>query len=102
MLQAGFPPMCAEARSHAAPLAAWHGNAEMVQAILAYTLPRTDRRRVLGTPLVGHHGSENGWHWQNWNYAATVEALIQRAQKRPEKNRGPQRQKDPGAIGAKD
>ena len=65
--------------------ASWHGNAEMVRAILRYH-PEIDRKdndhriTALGSAL---HGSENGWHRDTGDYVATVEALLDAGAKAP-------------------
>jgi ankyrin repeat protein len=79
MLAAGWP-VDATGEYGLTPLgwASWHGNAEMVREILRYG-PRIDwkdsthRLTALGSAL---HGSENSWHRQTGDYAATVEALL--------------------------
>jgi ankyrin repeat protein len=87
MLAAGLP--VDEVGQHkATPLhwAAFHGNAEMTREILCYKPPleRTDAD-FNGTPLGwAIHGSQNGWHSQTGNYAATVEALLKAGAKMPE------------------
>ena len=78
MLQAGWP-VEAQGEYGLTPLAwaSWHGNAEMVREILRYhpQLERNDceyGQTALGSAL---HGSENSWHRDTGDYAATVEAL---------------------------
>jgi ankyrin repeat protein len=65
--------------------AAWHGNAEMVREILKYgpklELDCEHRITALGCAL---HGSENGWHRHEGDYAATVEALLEAGAKAPD------------------
>ncbi len=57
--------------------AAWHGNAEMVREILRYRpqleLSNQHQITALGCAL---HGSENGWHRDSGDYAATVQELL--------------------------
>jgi ankyrin repeat protein len=65
--------------------AAWHGNAEMVREILSYgpELERKDNEHgitALGSAL---HGSENSWHRETGDYAATLEALLDAGAKAP-------------------
>jgi len=65
--------------------ASWHGNAEMVQEILRHH-PGLERKdcefgiTALGSAL---HGSENSWHRDTGDYAATVEALLAAGAKAP-------------------
>jgi ankyrin repeat protein len=78
-LKAGLP-VDARGQHHATPLhwAAFHGNREMVQAILAWGPPleATDAD-FKGTPLGwAIHGSTEGWSRQTGDYAGTVEALL--------------------------
>ncbi|HLN02017.1 MAG TPA: ankyrin repeat domain-containing protein [Bryobacteraceae bacterium] len=86
MLQAGWP-VEAQGEYGLTPLAwaAWHGNAEMVREILRYhpQLERNDceyGQTALGSAL---HGSENSWHRDTGDYAATVEALLGAGAKAP-------------------
>lgn len=79
MLSAGFP-VDTFSQHHATPLhwAAWHGNAELVRLILEHhpSLENADND-YKSTPLGwAVHGSENGWHRQTGDYAATVAALL--------------------------
>jgi ankyrin repeat protein len=64
--------------------AAWHGNAEMIREILRYhpklELSCQHEITALGSAL---HGSENSWHRQTGDYAATVEALLDAGAKAP-------------------
>ena len=65
--------------------AAWHGNAEMVREILRHRpeIERQDNEHgitALGSAL---HGSENGWHRDTGDYAATLEALLEAGAKAP-------------------
>jgi len=86
MLQAGWP-VEAQGEYGLTPLAwaAWHGNAEMVRKILRYR-PQLERndceygQTALGSAL---HGSENSWHRDTGDYAATVEALLGAGAKAP-------------------
>jgi len=88
MLAAGLP-VDASGQHRGTPLhwAAWHGNAQMVQAILPYGPPLESADNDFhATPMNwALHGSENGWHRQTGNYPATVEALIGAGGKLPEK-----------------
>jgi hypothetical protein len=91
MLKAGLP-VDARGQHQATPLhwAAFHGNCEMVKAILPFGPPleATDAD-FNGTPLGwAIHGSENGWHVQTGDYAGTVEALIEAGARLPERMGG--------------
>ena len=91
MLKAGWP---ADARGQhgATPLhwAAWHGNAEMVAAVLAHRPPLEDAANDFhATPLGwATHGSENGWHRHKGDYVVTVQLLCEAGAKLPEKVAG--------------
>jgi ankyrin repeat protein len=79
MLKAGLP-VDARGQHNATPLhwAAFHGNCEMVQAILPFGPPleATDAD-FSGTPLDwAVHGSDHGWYQQSGDYAGTAQALI--------------------------
>ena len=88
MLSAGLP-LDATGQHGATPLhwAAWHGNAEMVQAILRYHPPLEAKDHDFhATPINwAVHGSENGWHRERGDYGAVIEALIGAGAKLPEK-----------------
>jgi len=85
MLAAGLP-VDARGEYQMTPLqwAAWHGNAEMVREILRYgpkvELSCQHEITALGSAL---HGSENSWHRDTGDYAATVEALMDAGTKPP-------------------
>jgi ankyrin repeat protein len=85
MLAAGWP-VDATGEYQMTPLqwAAWHGNAEMVREILRFhpklELSCQHKITALGSAL---HGSENSWHRQTGDYAATVEALLDAGAKAP-------------------
>lgn len=85
MLAAGWP-VDARGEYQMTPLqwAAWHGNAEMVREILRYRpkleLSCQHEITALGSAL---HGSENSWHRQTGDYAATVEALLDAGARAP-------------------
>jgi ankyrin repeat protein len=86
MLAAGL--LVDEVGQHkATPLhwAAFHGNLEMAREILRYNPPLEGTDADFnGTPLGwAIHGSQNGWHSQTGNYAATVEALLNAGAKMP-------------------
>ena len=91
MLDAGLP-VTARGQHGATPLhwAAFHGNAEMVRAILSHDPPlETVDDDYRGTPLGwAVHGSENGWHRETGSYAATAEALLEAGAAPPEKLAG--------------
>jgi hypothetical protein len=91
MLDAGLP-VTARGQHGATPLhwAAFHGNAEMIRAILRHDPPleQTDDD-FHGTPLGwALHGSENGWHREAGNYAAAAEALLEAGAKPPDELAG--------------
>ncbi|MBN8245939.1 MAG: ankyrin repeat domain-containing protein [Verrucomicrobia bacterium] len=79
LLQAGWP---VDARGQhqgtALHWAAFHGNLEMVEALLPHhpplDLPDADHH----APPIGWatHGSEHGWYRETGNYAGVVEALL--------------------------
>ena len=86
MLECGFP-VDAKGQHHATPLhwAAFHGNAEMIKAIMPFNPPMeaTDFD-FQGTPLGwAIYGSEHGWHCKTGDYGATVEALLHAGAKSP-------------------
>ncbi len=79
LLECGWP-VGARGQHQATALhwAGFHGNAAMVEIALGFgaELEPTDAD-FHGTPLGWTiHGSENGWHCQTGDYAATAEALI--------------------------
>jgi hypothetical protein len=91
LLKAGLP-VDARSQHNATVLhwAAFHGNCEMVNAILPFGPPleATDSD-FNGTPLGwAIYGSENGWHSQTGDYAETIEALIQAGAHLPEQLAG--------------
>ena len=86
MLEAGWPvEATGEYDLTALGWAAWHGNAAMVREILRHhpQLERQDchQQTALGAAL---HGSENSWHRDTGDYAATVEALLDAGATAPE------------------
>jgi ankyrin repeat protein len=87
MLKAGLP-VDARSQHNATPLhwAAFHGNCEMVKAILPFSPPlEVTDGDFNGTPLGwAMYGSENGWYAQAGDYAGTVEILIQAGARLPE------------------
>jgi ankyrin repeat protein len=86
MLAAGWPvDTPGEYRMTPLQWAAWHGNAQMVREILRYgpELERKDNEHGI-TALGGAlHGSENGWHRETGDYAATLEALLNAGARAP-------------------
>ncbi len=86
MLECGWP-MDARGQHHATPLhwAAFHGNAQMTEAILRFGPPlEAIDADFNGTPLRwAIHGSEHGWYCRTGDYGATVEALIRAGATRP-------------------
>jgi ankyrin repeat protein len=88
MLKAGLP-VDARGQHNATPLhwAAFHGNYEMVRAILPFGPPlEVTDADFNGTPLGwAVHGSENGWYRQTGDYAGTVEALLAAGARLPER-----------------
>jgi ankyrin repeat protein len=79
LLESGLPAD-AGSQHQAMPLhwAAFHGNVGMAKLLLAQNpLLETKDADFHSTPLGwAIHGSENGWHCQTGDYAATAEALI--------------------------
>jgi len=90
MLAAGLP-VAAPGQHRGTPLhwAAFHGNAEMTQAVLRYDPPLelTDAD-FKATPLGwAMHGSLHGWYSKTGDYATTVELLLAAGAKHPEQER---------------
>lgn len=87
MLKAGLP-VDALGQHNATPLhwAAFHGNCEMVKAILPFHPPlEISDADFNGTPLGwAIHGSEHGWYRQTGDYAGTVQALLSAGVSLPE------------------
>jgi ankyrin repeat protein len=88
MLRVGLPVDC-RGQLGATPLhwAAWHGNGEMVKELLHHKAPLDlidvdNQATPLGWAI---HGSENGWHREHGDYAATVEALLRAGAQVPAK-----------------
>jgi hypothetical protein len=79
MLKAGLP-VDARGQHNATPLhwAAYHGNLEMIRAILQYGPPlEVTDDDFNGTPLGwAIYGSREGWYRQTGDYAGTVETLV--------------------------
>jgi hypothetical protein len=86
MLRAGWP---VDARGEygltALQWAAWHGNAEMVREALLYhpEIELKDGQHEVSALGSALHGSENSWHRDAGDYAATVEALLDAGAKAP-------------------
>jgi ankyrin repeat protein len=78
MLEFGWP-VDATSQHDATALhwAAFHGNADMTRAVLAFNPPLDVKDRDhQGTPLGwATHGSEHGWQANTGNYPETIEAL---------------------------
>jgi ankyrin repeat protein len=91
MLAAGWP-VDARGQHQGTPLhwAAWHGNAAMVEAILAHRPPLEDAENEFRATPLGWaiHGSENGWHARTGDYAKTVELLCAAGAKPPAEVKG--------------
>jgi ankyrin repeat protein len=91
MLKAGLP-VDARGQHNATPLhwAAFHGNCEMVNAILPFNPPlEVTDGDFNGTPLGwAVYGSENGWYAQTGDYAGTVDVLIKAGARLPEQMGG--------------
>ena len=91
MLEAGWP-VDAKGQHQGTALhwAAFHGNLEMVEAILPHRppldLPDADHK----APPIGWatFGSEHGWHRETGNYAGVVEALLRAGAKPPQQLNG--------------
>ncbi len=87
LLRAGLP---VDARSqHKATIlhwAAYHGNLEMIQAVLPYNPPLEDRQNdYKGSPLDwAIHGSMEGWYVATGDYPACVKALLDAGTMPPE------------------
>ena len=91
MLAAGLP-VDARGQHGGTPLhwAAWHGNAAMARDILCHNPPLELRDSEFDSTPLGWaiHGSENGWHREKGDYAATIEALIEAGARIPESPAG--------------
>ena len=86
MLECGLP-VDARGQHQATPLhwAAFHGNTDMMRAILPFSPPleATDAD-FSATPLGwAIHGSEHGWHAGSGDYATAVTMLLQAGARRP-------------------
>ena len=91
MLAAGLP-VDARGQHGGTPLhwAAWHGNVAMVREILRHNPPVEQTDMDFNSTPLGWaiHGSENGWHRETGDYAATTEALVQAGARIPETHAG--------------
>jgi len=91
MLAAGLP-VDARGQHGGTPLhwAAFHGNAELARAILRHNPPLEQLDSDFNSTPLGWaiHGSENGWHRQTGDYAATTQALLEAGAKPPAKPGG--------------
>jgi ankyrin repeat protein len=80
MLTAGWP-LDVRGQHGGTPLhwAAWHGNAGMVRELLRHQAPPNVRDADHDQTPVGWalHGSENSWHREHGDYAATLTALLE-------------------------
>ena len=86
MLKAGWPvDTRGEYGLTALQWGAWHGNAGMVREVLRYRPDVELQDCEHEIPALGSalHGSENSWHRDTGDYAATVEALIEAGAKPP-------------------
>jgi len=86
LLQAGWP-VDAKGQHQGTALhwAAFHGNLEMVEAILPHHPPLDLLDADHHAPPIGWatFGSEHGWHCDTGNYAGVVEALLRAGAKPP-------------------
>jgi hypothetical protein len=91
MLTVGLP-VDSRSQHGATPLhwAAWHGNLEMVRALLEHRPPIEQHDADFdGTPLRwAIHGSENGWIRGAGDYVGVVNALLDAGANAPEKESG--------------
>lgn len=87
MLEAGWP-VDAVGQHGATPLhwAAFHGNADMAEAILRKNPPLEMRDKEFNSTPLGWaiYGSTEGWECERGDYAATVEALLRAGARLPE------------------
>jgi hypothetical protein len=91
MLKAGLP-VDARGQHNATPLhwAAFHGNREMVEAILPSGPPLEATDADFNSTPLGWaiHGSKEGWYRQTGDYAGTVEGLLAAGARLPERMGG--------------
>ncbi len=86
MLQAGLPINGrGQHRATALHWAAWHGNLELVRALLREHAPLENADNDFHSTPLGWaiHGSEHGWHRQSGDYPAVVSALLEAGAERP-------------------
>ncbi len=87
MLEAGLP-VTARGQHRGTPLhwAAWHGNFDLVQALLRHGPPLEDTDNDFQSTPLGWamHGSEHGWNCKTGDYPAVVQALLEAGAKLPE------------------
>ncbi|HEY3913735.1 MAG TPA: ankyrin repeat domain-containing protein [Verrucomicrobiae bacterium] len=91
MLEAGWPVnVRGQHGGTALHWAAWHGDVEMTRLILGYHPPlEVEDSDYGGTPLGwAIHGSQNGWHPGEGDYAETVATLLKAGSKPPLKISG--------------
>jgi ankyrin repeat protein len=97
LLESGFP-LDAGIQHQATPLhwAGFHGNLAIAKLLLAHNPPLETRDADFHSTPMGWtiHGSENGWHCQTGDYAATAEALIVAGATVPEKIAGTEAVRD--------
>jgi len=86
MLRAGWPTdVLGDLDQTPLHWAAWHGNLEMVRALLRHHASLdAQERQFKGTPLDwALHGSEHSWHRETGDYSHTVEAMLEAGAKAP-------------------
>ena len=87
MLEAGWP-VDARGDKGQTPLhwAGFHGNVEMVRALLRHKAPlEAQEWQFKGTPMGwALYGSEHGWHRETGDYPGTVLALLAAGAKAPQ------------------
>jgi ankyrin repeat protein len=91
LLRAGLP-INSRGQHNATPLhwSAWHGNVDAVRLLLEHDPDLEDADNEFSSSPLGWaiHGSENGWHRESGNYAATIELLLRAGVKIPDKHGG--------------
>jgi ankyrin repeat protein len=91
MLMAGLPlDVPGQHNASALHWAAWHGNLELVNLLIARGASLEDASNDFkGTPLGwAIHGSENGWHRDQGDYPGVVRALLSAGAKIPSRTDG--------------
>jgi ankyrin repeat protein len=91
MLKAGWPVDAGGQHGGTAlHWGAWHGNRELVDAVLRYKPDLENAKNDFGgTPLGwATHGSVHGWYCKSGDYPGVVELLLKKGAKRPEKLSG--------------